>query len=318
MLLSRRRDPAFLQIRYMLMTAPDALARDDNRATDLIALAALVAGALAMGISPIFVRDADVGPYTSAFYRVALALPALWLWARIEARTSRAAQADGGWALATVLAGVFFAGDLFFWHLAIMKTSIANATLLATMAPIWVALLSGLVIGEPVTRATFLGLGACIFGALLLVGSNWHGDATHVLGDIFGFATSAFFGFYFLAIRVARRSAPSGVILFRSTLITAVLLAGIALAFERVFLPQSLAGLLSLIGLAGIAHVGGQGLLTFALGTLSAAFSSLVIFLEAAFAAFFAWLLFNESLSILQLSGGCLILVGVFIARPRG
>lgn len=299
------------------MTAPDTLVRDDRRSTDLIALAALVAGALAMGISPVFVRDADVGPYTSAFYRVALALPALWLWARIEARTARVDQGNGDWTLATVLAGVFFAGDLFFWHLAILKTSIANATLLATMAPVWVALLSGLVIGEPVTRGTFVGLAACIAGALMLVGSNWHSDATHILGDLFGFATSAFFGFYFLAIRVARRTAPSGVILFRSTVVTAVLLAGIALAFERVFVPQSLAGLMSLIGLAGIAHVSGQGLLTFALGTLSAAFSSLVIFLEAAFAAFFAWLLFNESLSILQLCGGCLIFAGVFVARPR-
>ena len=43
--------------------------------------AALVAGALAMGISPIFVRLADVGPFASAFWRGTLALPLLWTWA---------------------------------------------------------------------------------------------------------------------------------------------------------------------------------------------------------------------------------------------
>ena len=44
--------------------------------------AALVVGALAMGVSPIFVRLADVGPFASAFWRVALALPALYAWTR--------------------------------------------------------------------------------------------------------------------------------------------------------------------------------------------------------------------------------------------
>src|SRR6266576_1084748 len=50
--------------------------------------AALLVGALAMGVSPIFVRLADVGPFASAFWRVAGALPALWLWAAVEARVA--------------------------------------------------------------------------------------------------------------------------------------------------------------------------------------------------------------------------------------
>ena len=50
------------------------------------AFIALVTGAIAMGISPIFVRWADVGPLTSAFWRVALGLPALYLWMRMSER----------------------------------------------------------------------------------------------------------------------------------------------------------------------------------------------------------------------------------------
>ena len=49
-----------------------------------IAFLALVGGAMAMGISPVFVRFAEVGPFTSAFWRVGLALPALWLWSALE------------------------------------------------------------------------------------------------------------------------------------------------------------------------------------------------------------------------------------------
>ena len=92
--------------------------------------AALVVGALAMGISPIFVRLADVGPFASAFWRVTLALPLLWAWLRLaEARRRRP---TGGSAAPTLLAGLAFAGDLFFWHLSIVTTSVANATFFAT------------------------------------------------------------------------------------------------------------------------------------------------------------------------------------------
>src|SRR5689334_12932617 len=96
------------------------------------AFAALCAGAVSMGISPIFVRfaAADVGPFASAFWRVALALPVLYAWVRLdEAKAERPGVAFGR---ATLVAGVAFAGDLFFWHLSILNTTVANATFFAT------------------------------------------------------------------------------------------------------------------------------------------------------------------------------------------
>ena len=93
-----------------------------------------------MGISPVFVRFAEVGPFTSAFWRVALALPALFLWSRLETPTAKEAPPGVDARLSVLLAGLLFAGDLTFWHLAIMHTSVANATFLATLAPVWVVL----------------------------------------------------------------------------------------------------------------------------------------------------------------------------------
>ena len=78
-----------------------------------------------MGASPIFVRLADVGPFTSAFWRVTLALPVLYAWMRLADRPERASER---FSRAAILAGLAFAGDLFFWHLAIVHTSVANAT----------------------------------------------------------------------------------------------------------------------------------------------------------------------------------------------
>src|SRR5947209_18604328 len=94
-----------------------------------MAFLALLLGATAMGISPIFVRLADVGPFASAFWRVALALPALYVWMRVAERDARPAKA---FRLPLVLAGLAFAGDLLFWHSSILRTSVANATFFAT------------------------------------------------------------------------------------------------------------------------------------------------------------------------------------------
>jgi len=92
------------------------------------------------------------------------------------------------------------------------------------------------------------------------------------------------------------------------------LVAGIA---ENSWLPIGLSGVIALVLMASVSHVGGQGLLAFALGHLSAAFSSLVIFLEALAAAFFGWLVFGETLGPWQIAGGAAILAGIGIARPR-
>ena len=110
--------------------------------------------------------------------------------------------------------------------------------------------------------------------------------------------------------------------LFRSTfglsLVTAAILLGVALAAEPArFWPASAGGWASLAGMAWISHAGGQGLLSVALGRLPAAFSSLVIFLEAVAAAGIAWAVLGEAVTPVQAAGGVVILAGIWIARPR-
>ena len=280
-----------------------------------LAIAALALGAIAMGASVLFVRWADVGPYASAFWRVVLALPFLWGWMRLE---------NGGIGMAAlfadravILAGVFFTGDLFFWHLAILGTTVANATFLATTAPIAVALGAWLVLSEAVERRILIGLALCIMGGFALLGESYGFKPQRLMGDLFGVATAVFFGSYVLAVRAGRARHGAAALMFASTAITAAFLFIIAYLLEPRILPQSMPGLAALLALALISQVGGQGLVAVALGTLPATFSSLVIFLEAIAAAAFGWVLLNEPLGIFQTLGGVLILFGIWIARPR-
>jgi drug/metabolite transporter (DMT)-like permease len=295
----------------MVADRPVALASDRTSAAFL----ALLGGAVAMGISPVFVRFAEIGPFASAFWRVALALPALWLWARLEGPTGIAPSR--GERFAVLAAGLLFAGDLTFWHLSILHTTIANATFLAVLAPVWVVLGSGLFLGERVGRGVLVGLGLCITGATALIGGTLSANPAQLDGDLYGLATSFFFGAYFLAVRLARRAYRSGRILFLSTAITAAFLGVQALIIEDRLWPESFDGVAALVALALVSHAGGQGLLAFALGHLPAAFSSLVIFLEAVAAAGFAWLILGESLGAMQFVGAAAILAGIAAARPK-
>ena len=285
-----------------------------ERRREGVALSALVLGAVAMGASPLFVRMADVGPFASAFWRTALALPVLALWALSERGTLRqgALRNRSVW-----LSGFLFAGDLFFWHLAILATTVANATFLATTAPLFVAAGAWFLIGERIQQRGIVGLALCLLGGAALVGHSYGFAPERLTGDIYGVVTALFFAGYMLALRAARRDVPAGTLSFISAAITTVILFAVASALEPRLLPQSAQGWAVLLALALVSQVAGQGLLAFALGTLPAPFSSLVIFLEGIAAALFAWILLHEALEPMQWLGGVLILGGIWFARPR-
>ena len=82
------------------------------------AFAALIAGAMGIAFSPIFVRLSDLGAPVTAFWRPALAIPALLIWVAFDQggnsrERRRPTPKDYG---LLVLSGFMFAGDLFFWH----------------------------------------------------------------------------------------------------------------------------------------------------------------------------------------------------------
>lgn len=290
------------------------------RAADsTFAFAALFVGAIAIGASPIFVRLAEVGPFASAFWRIFLALPLLAAWMVAEGPPKDPAHRLKGWAAwkPMVPAGLFFAGDLTFWHLSITHTTVTNATLFANFSPVVVTIGAWLILKEPITRAFAIGLALAMTGSILLVGSSYQLDPSHVVGDIYGMITAFFFGSYVLSVRAVRNRVSAAALMFRSGCITVVILFVIALVMEDRLTPLTWHGWAALIALAVIAHVAGQGLLAYALGHVTATLSSLVILIEPLAAAILGWLVLSEAVTPLQGAGGLVILAGIYIARRK-
>ena len=98
-----------------------------------LAVAALLLGGVAIGGSPIFVRLSEVGPLATAFWRVFLALFPFFLMSRLAKESDEQPSGLRDYIL-LLLPGVFLAIDLVAWHLSLHMTSVANATLLESVA----------------------------------------------------------------------------------------------------------------------------------------------------------------------------------------
>ena len=287
----------------------------------LIALCALVLGAWFAGASTLFVRLSELGPIATAFQRVFLSVPALFVlvaW-RPDSRPDGSGQpADAREFAILALAGAFFAGDLIFWHLAIMNTTVANATLLATMAPIYVTVGMFALFGERPSSRFLAGMVLAISGAALLIADTVAFSPERLLGDVCGVVTGFFFAGYLITVGRLRSRLTTAVVMFWSTLITALILLPVAWLWEGELAAATLYGWAVLVALALVSHVGGQGLIAYALAHLPTAFSSLTMVLEVFAAAFLGWVFLNELLGLWQWAGAAVIIAGLLVARRSG
>jgi len=278
------------------------------------ALGALLAGATFIALSPIFVRVSEAGPTATAFWRVTLAVPVLWIlyWLEPNARSRRY---SGKWLL-LLAAGLAFVGDLAFWHTSIKLTSVANSTLLANLASIFVTLAAWIFLRQRPTRLFLAGLGAALVGVTLLVHTSLEFSPTGLTGDALGVVTAMFYAGYLLAVKGLRDRGETTLHLMAvTTTVTASVLFPVALATGEPMLPATTTGWLILLGLALVSHAAGQGLIAYALAHLPAAFSSVSLLFQPVVAALFAWLLLAEPLVPLQVAGGIIVLLGIYAAR---
>lgn len=298
------------------MTAADgqlAKARDEH-----LALAMLFAGAAAIAFSPIFVRLSELGPSATAFWRVAFAAPALGAWLAVEnhrrgpaARRPRGVR-EWGW---LAMAGACYAGDLATWHWSIKLTSVANSTLLANFAPVFVTPVAYLLFGERFRPAFLVGLVLAIVGAALLMSASLSLSAAHLLGDALALITAAFYGGYMLVLSRLRGTFSTATVMTWSAVTTAVLLLPVAAASGESLIATTAHGWTILIALALVGQVAGQSLIAYAFAHLPASFSSVALLLQPAIAAFLAWLILSEPVGPLQALGGAVVLAGIVIAR---
>jgi len=294
-----------------------AAAVSGTAATSRLALIALLVGAAAMGGSGLWVKLSELGPSTTGFYRMALAVPVFWLATGLSTRRGGTAARPAGardYAL-LIAAGLFFAGDIISWHWALRYTTVANATLLGNFAPIFVTFGAWLLFGERATPVLLLGLALALIGAALLMGGSLALSEGRIWGDALSLVTAAFYGGYLLTIARLRRRFSTATIMTWSTAASALAILPVALASESGFVPPTLYAWGIVVGFALVSQTSGQGLVAYALAHLPASFSSVALLVQPLAAAILAWIILGEAVGPIQAAGGAAVLAGIVLAR---
>jgi drug/metabolite transporter (DMT)-like permease len=273
------------------------------------------AGALVIAFSAILVRLAEVSPSTAAVFRCAYALPLLGLLAyrerrRYGPRPSRERQI-------ALVAGVFFAADLTFWHHSIGQVGAGLATVLANVQVVLVGVIAWLALGERPDRRRALAVPVVLLGVVLIsgaIGSSAYGK-NPALGAVFGLATAVTYAVFILLLRRAGADArrPAGP-LFDATLSSTVAaaIAGIVVG-DIDFLP-GLEAQAWLVTLALTSQVLGWLLISVSLPRLPALLTAITLTLQPVGSVILGVILLSEKPSAVQLAGVAVVVGGIVLA----
>ena len=282
-----------------------------------VPLVALAVAVLGFGLTPIFVRLSEVGPVATAFYRTAIAVPILLLW--LGARHadgivvgSQPSRRDYAW---LVFSSLFFANILAVGQTTFVITSVANATLLGNMTPVFVVIGGWLIYGERITLLFLFGLGVSMAAASVLVSGGRLEISAVSFGDGLALFQALNYGTYILLLKRVRRAFSSATIVTWNAVVAAAALLPMAALLGEPLVPLTLAGWVVLFAIALVCHVGAQSCLTYSLAHISASLSAVGMLGIPVISAAIAWAVLAEPMSVIQIIAGAAVLVGVAIAQ---
>ena len=288
---------------------------EKNISRDLVkGIFLLLIGASMLGGSGIFVKLSDSSPSLIAFYRSLFALPFLYAWMKFEERNDSAKIIwDKKTFFFLVLGGLCFALDMSIWNWSLTFTSVANATLMANIAPVFVVIFGVLFLGYKIEIFFIVTLLLALMGVFLVI---LPGEQIMVFGDSLGILAAVFYAGYILSIKDLTNILQPARTLFLVTIITTLCLLPISL-IEADSLILSKSEFFILISYAIFSQTFAQGLITSGISKVSAHLSSLVLLMQPVAAAFYGWFFLQELLSPLQMAGGLIVLAAIYLASRK-
>ena len=295
----------------------------------------MLAGAAIIGSNGTLVKVAGTPPTISAFWRMLFAAifllaPVLLLqrWSPLSRRT--------WWCIA--IAGIAFAGDLWFWHRSILLVGPGLATLLANSQVFFMALAGVLIFGERLRPRFLAGLLLAFIGLWLLLGGHWMElPAAYHWGVWLGLAAGICYAAYNLGLRGAqrevrgvqhghgpvhdrdhRRGALILQVLGLSSLMSAVFLGMAGVAERAAFTIPGWQSLLVLLVLAGFGHCLSWVMISRAMAHLRVAMIGLLLLLQPIVAFLLDVAIFDRLTTPREWLGLVFSLAGIFLAGLKG
>lgn len=278
----------------------------------------LIAGAVMISFSAVFVKLVNVPPATSAFYRMlfgGLILLGIVLWRRERLRWKPAALALLG------LAALFFALDLSFWHRSILYVGPGVATLLANFQVFVLAAAGVLVFHERLTMFQLVSIPLAILGLALLVGVDWSSFSSgYRAGVILGLISAGCYAGYLLTLRRVRVAEIGGSSFATITVVSLGAAALLALGMWPEHASFAIptwkdAGWLVAYGVFG--QVLGWVLISSGIHKVRASQVGLILLLQPVCAFVWDVTIFGRRFTTVEIAGALLALAAIYLGSVR-
>ena len=279
-----------------------------------LAFIALLIGNIALAGGPFLVRNSGVGPVAAGFWRLALALPFLWLIARIVGQRPHWPRRGLIWAL--VFAAFFFAADLAAWHAGIRLTKLGNATLFGNVSSFAFAAWGLWMVRQWPSRIQGAALILAAAGCALLMSGSYELSPRYLRGDLLALLAGFLYAGYLIIVQRARGTLEPLPLLLLASLFGAIMLLPFAIGLGEQVWPSDWTPVL-LLALGS--QVIGQGLLVYALGTIPPLVVGLALLTQPAISGFIGWVAYDERLTTLDWVGAVAIALALVLVRlPAG
>lgn len=280
--------------------------------------AALVVAVLAISWGGPLVRFATAPALAVSAWRLLLAVAfiAVVLLVR-RAPLPRLSARD--WLFAGA-AGLFLALHFWSWIASIDLTTISSSVVLVSTQPVFVALLSGMVLGERATPRQWSGIGVAVTGAIVIAWGDFGLGARAIAGDALALAGAVFVSIYYV---IGRRLRPQLDLWWYIFIIYGI--AALTLVFAIAVMPDvALTGFprrdwFIFAALAAGPMMLGHTAVNYALRYVRAYIANLTLLGEPIGATLIAWLLpsIAEVPGPQTVAGGVLILGGIAVTLSR-
>jgi drug/metabolite transporter (DMT)-like permease len=275
-----------------------------------LAFPALLFGNVALAFGPWLVRLSDVGPVAVGFWRLTLALPFLFLIAKVAGQPAHWPRR--ALIVTVAIAALFYALDLAAWNAGIRMTKLGNATLFGNTGSLVFAVYGLWLAHRRPSARQAISLGLALGGAALLMSSSYELSQKNFAGDLLTLGAGVLYGGYLIFVERGRTELEPLPLLILATLFSTPLLLAISGGLGETIWPHDWT---PLIIFALSSQVIGQGLLVYSIGTLPPLVVGLALLTQPAISAAIGWFAYGEGLSATDAVGAIAIAAALVLVR---
>lgn len=284
-------------------------------------LYAILLGAIAViSFAAILIKLTEAPALVIATYRLTLAtiIIAPGVLLKLRNRRKLATLFKQEWLL-SLLSGIFLSLHFLTWISSLSYTSVASSVVLVTTNPIFVGLGSYFILKERLQPLLITGIVASVIGGVLIGYGDFTAGAHALYGDLLALVGAMMASGYLLIGRKVRQKMDLLTYIFVVYGMAAAVLLMLSLLTGQKLLGYTKNTYLLLVLLAVGPQLLGHTSFNWALKHVSAAVVAVVILGEPIGATIWAYLILAESLTLLKLIGGGLIIIGIYMAaRAEG